>query len=282
MAKIFVDTNMFADFYESTSPANPLKILDELNDKRNTLVLVTQTHDEYRRNRTRWITRLIKDIPEKGILLPKTVLIAEREELNTIHTLQKEQDENLKELENYLKSLLNDDNDPVAKTLNSLFFDSSVTKFEIDEDLITRAHHRKLLGNPPNSPGKSTIGDEVIWEALLRNMQDDLIIVTRDKGFLDYESFLKEEFSKKTGKKLLSVKEKLSDAFSLIEIPPSDDLVTAEIASIVSSLGEPIFGFGRPIASVSTLAIICPNCASALPLNANVCQYCGILIDTHL
>jgi hypothetical protein len=37
-----------------------------------------------------------------------------------------------------------------------------------------------LLGNPPSSPDKITIGDEVIWELLLAKLREDLIVVTGD------------------------------------------------------------------------------------------------------
>ena len=37
------------------------------------------------------------------------------------------------------------------------------------------ANNRKLLGNPPTSPDKHTIGDEIIWEMILENIKDDYI-----------------------------------------------------------------------------------------------------------
>ncbi|MBC8726753.1 hypothetical protein F6X37_36380, partial [Paraburkholderia sp. 31.1] len=40
-----------------------------------------------------------------------------------------------------------------------------------------------MLGKPPTSPGKDTIGDELIWETLVACVKDDLIIVSGDKTF---------------------------------------------------------------------------------------------------
>ena len=69
-----------------------------------------------------------------------------------------------------------------------------------------------MLGNPPCSPDKYTIGDEVIWELLIENMKEDLIIVTKDYTFHENLSLLTEEYQQRTGRTLLLVTEKFSEA----------------------------------------------------------------------
>ena len=85
-----------------------------------------------------------------------------------------------------------------------------------------------MLGNPPTSPDKHTIGDELIWEMLLANMKEDLVVVTGDRTFLENESLLKEEFSSKTGKTLILITKKFSSALKVAVKTPSEKMIDFE------------------------------------------------------
>jgi hypothetical protein len=94
---------------------------------------------------------------------------------------------------------------------------------------ISNAQTRKLLGNPPSSPDKHTIGDEVIWELLLTNLHDDLIVVTRDSTYEQNMPLLKQEYQQTTGgHKLLLVAKNLSEAVATIGKQPAPELIEAE------------------------------------------------------
>lgn len=98
--------------------------------------------------------------------------------------------------------------------------------YDRTRDIIDRAIKRKYIGNPPTS-NKNTCCDEIIWESILENCHDDLIIVTRDKTFNENYNFLKNEYNEKNGKKLLIV-ELISDAIRLLGDDPSNNLETIE------------------------------------------------------
>jgi len=117
--------------------------------------------------------------------------------------------------------------DPVARAFRDLARDPAVRVFRRTEDLITRAHRRKLLGNPPKSPGTGTIGDEVIWETLLLNLKEDLIFITRDRNYRYHTAYLTEEYRERTGG-ALTITDRVSDALKMTERPPSAALVRFE------------------------------------------------------
>jgi DNA-directed RNA polymerase subunit M/transcription elongation factor TFIIS len=113
-------------------------------------------------------------------------------------------------------------NDPVAQKVSELFGRPETTRIPLNDELIAKAHRRKLLGNPPTSPDKYTIGDEVIWEALLASVRDDLIVVTRDRTYLSNEQILAREFRDSTQHNLLLVTTKVTEAVKMLgRIPPA-------------------------------------------------------------
>ena len=75
------------------------------------------------------------------------------------------------------------------------------------------------MGDPPTSPDKHTVGDEVIWETLLALCGNDLIIVSRDRTFLDNESLLRSEFNIDGKRRLLAVTDRLGHALELAGKP---------------------------------------------------------------
>jgi hypothetical protein len=106
--------------------------------------------------------------------------------------------------------------DVVAQKFLTIARDSTVTVVRLTDAVIELAHRRKLLGNPPCSPDKYTIGDEVIWELLLANMHEDLPIVTRDQTFHENVSLLSEEYQARTGSRLILITETFSHGLEAI------------------------------------------------------------------
>jgi hypothetical protein len=133
-----------------------------------------------------------------------------------------------KEVRGHLEQMIADKkHDPVAQQFLALAGDPAVIQLELTDTAINLAHRRKLLGNPPCSRDKYTIGDEVNWELLLANLQEDLIVVTKDRAFDENSSLLSEEYQRRTGSKLL-ITETLSQALKIIGRTPSKKLIEAE------------------------------------------------------
>jgi hypothetical protein len=63
------------------------------------------------------------------------------------------------------------------------------------------------------------VGDEVIWETLLALCGNDLIVVSRDRTFLDNETLLKSEFDTDGKRRLLAVTDSLGHALKLVGRP---------------------------------------------------------------
>jgi hypothetical protein len=89
------------------------------------------------------------------------------------------------------------------------------------------AQRRKILGQPPTSPDKHTIGDELTWETLLAGVQGDLVIVSRDRTFTQNQAILKREFGSLPEGRLVRTTGKLSDAFDFLG-KPSERIKVAE------------------------------------------------------
>lgn len=65
LAKIFIDTNIFLDFYRSNNES--LKIFEELNKYAESLIFPIQVFNEFRRNRI----SLLIDLEKTGKTIPK-------------------------------------------------------------------------------------------------------------------------------------------------------------------------------------------------------------------
>lgn len=70
------------------------------------------------------------------------------------------------------------------------------------DDNINLAIKRKALGNPPGGD-KFSSGDEVIWETLINDLKCNLIVVSKDRTYIQNKEFLQYEYNKKTGCNLL-------------------------------------------------------------------------------
>jgi len=113
--------------------------------------------------------------------------------------------------------------DPIFKSFLKLITDSRVTVLPVNDELIKKAQLRKLKGNPPNNEKEVKIGDEIIWECILKNVRDDLILISRDSTYSSHKTFLTSEFKQITGKKLIFSK-KISDALKLVGKDASPEL----------------------------------------------------------
>jgi rRNA-processing protein FCF1 len=229
MAKICPDTNRFVDFYQVA--LDSIDVFDELEKYKGNLVLTEQTISEFRRNcvsTLKWLVTQFKKTIDVGSPYTTTVLRAlpGHKELTELLAAYKKKGEAVLE---HLRQLIADEKkDPVAQKFLALAADCAVTKLKLTDEVIERAHRRKLLGNPPCSPDKYTVGDEVIWELLIENMKEDLIVVTKDHTFHENVSLLSEEYYQRTGSRLLLVTEKFSEALETIGQAATKELIEAE------------------------------------------------------
>lgn len=214
---VYIDTNIFVDFYQSAT--DRLDAFNEIVAVAPQVVLPDQTVDEFHRNRVGCLARLIANINKTAKPSLHTVAaVRALPEFEQWKTLSDQTHQSAKAISAIIKRWL----DTPAKDQVLMAFDQlagSANRLSTTDDLIQKAHRRKLLGNPPTSPDKHTLGDELIWETLLANVTDDLLVVSRDKTFLTNESLLQIEFHARTGAQLKLVTSKLSDAFRELKAP---------------------------------------------------------------
>ena len=229
MAKIYPDTNRFVDFYQAALES--IDVFDELQKYKHSLVLTEQTITEFRRNRVstlNWLVTQFKKTIDVGVPYTTTVLrsLPGHKELTELLATYKKKGQEV--LENLKQLIADEKKDPVAQKFLALAADAAVTNLKLTDQAIDKAQRRKLLGNPPCSPDKYSVGDEVIWELLLEHLSEDLIVVTKDHTFHENISLLSEEYQQRTGRKLLLVTEKFSEALKTIGQAPTQELIEAE------------------------------------------------------
>ena len=239
MTKIYTDTNWFIDFYREAPPN--MNWLDDLSKGKDSLVITRQTINEFHRNRVATLNCVINAF-EKSVKVPSphlTALLRLLPGYEELESINKNYKKKSKEFSDYLLQVIEDDKkDPVAQKLFTIWADAAVTILEPSDELVDKAFRRKLLGNPPTSPDTYTVGDELIWELLLANMKEDLIVVTGDRTFLENKALLQGEFSLRTGKTLILITEKFSSALKAAGKIPSDKLIDVEKQTAANTKGK--------------------------------------------
>lgn len=218
MARVYVDTNIFMDFYQSAQ--DPIGVFAELLERAGSLVTTEQTLAEFERNRAQRLSALIDAFRKSVHFQPHTTTVI-KSLAEWPHLLEKRDEfqKQARDVEARLTSFRDDPTtDPVYTKFLEVMRAKGVTTIPTTDALIARAHRRKLLGNPPSSPDKYTVGDELIWESLLEGCGEDLVIVSRDRTYTAHEAFLRDEYAKRTGKKLLDVSMVLTNALKRVGV----------------------------------------------------------------
>ncbi|WP_437761863.1 PIN domain-containing protein [Sorangium sp. So ce764] len=293
MAKIYPDTNRFVDFYQAA--LDQLDVFDDLQKYKTSLVLTEQTITEFRRNRVstlKWLFAQFRKSIEIGSPYTTTVLRAfpEHKELTDLwSSYRRKGQEVLKQLGDLIAD---ESKDPIAQKFFALVKDPTVLKLQLTDEAIKAAQRRKLLGNPPCSPDKYSVGDEVIWELLIGGLKEDLIVVTKDQTFHENFSLLSEEYQQRTGHRLLLVTEKYSGALKAVGQAPPERLLEVEKQEELRPAPKPRGPFSHEQLKAMIDREICPSCGKEGQLFGYdgsdgdsfdwfECRHCGLLCDIN-
>lgn len=202
MTKIFIDTNIFLDLYGSN--INSLTIFDnDLAKLKGHLIITDQVFDEFIRNRDKRLLELINNFQKNNLKIHTSAIIKTLHDFHEFEEIKSKFARINEKIVKELQEMKQDkEKDPVFTSFLNLYYNSEVTKLNRNDEIIKKAHCRKLLGNPPSGNKQNTIGDEVNWETILSKLNDDLIIITADKTYEEHITFLKNEFELKIKKKL--------------------------------------------------------------------------------
>lgn len=237
MTRICIDTNRYLAFYRVG--LSDTKHLDELARYKKNLVVPRQIINEFRRNRAQQLEPLIMSCKRaKDLQAPYAPVMRHLSDYEKLTSVLDSYKKSAQQVKQSLEKFIDETNDLVAQRIFALWLDGDVTKLETSDALVDKAFRRKLQGNPPTSPDKYSACDELIWEVLLSEMKDDLILVSDDHTFLDNELLLKEEFKGRTSKNLIMITKDFSRALKEMGESPSESLLEAEKSMIYVTADE--------------------------------------------
>ncbi|MDV2482149.1 hypothetical protein F8E02_09090 [Methanoculleus sp. Wushi-C6] len=227
MTVVCIDTNRFLELYGSNE--DPQEIFLDVKAIAGNLVFPDIILDEFLRNRAKVLDRVADDVRKREtdeVRLPS--VFRGNPNALALQRIGEEYNRAAGALYDDIQTMIAEPAaDPVARAFMELSLDPAVRILHRTEELIDRAHRRKLLGNPPKSPGTDTIGDELIWETLLANLAEDLILVSRDRTYRYHTAYLVQEYRERTESRL-TITERISDALKLVGRLPSPALVRLE------------------------------------------------------
>ncbi len=245
-ALIFIDTNILLDFYRIRKSDISLKYLEEMEKHKDRLILTNQVEMEFRKNRQKVILETIAEVKKitTGSLNVPTIL-SDAKPVEMIKNAQKTITSQQKKITERIDKLLSSPitQDRVFQTLQRIF--KTESQFNLSRENDQRYRIRRLalrrfyLGYPPRKKEDTSIGDAINWEWIIdcaARTGKDIIVVTRDSDFgasYDNTFFLNDwlqiEFKERISqKRKIILTDKLNQAFKLLQIPISEDMVEAE------------------------------------------------------
>lgn len=243
---LFIDTNIYLDFYRLRSVGGLLESLESVKDK---IFLPQQIRNEVIRNRVKAALTLINEDNKKLSLevvpFPDLLTAVALDEKDP--SFQKDWDD-LRNKSKELKKKYQDvlamtviqvakGIDPISKRLQSILDNYRPH----NEEHLVKARLRKELGNPPGKSG-DPLGDQLAWEQLISTVKDDehIWIISRDSDYLvgrddALNPYLYEEFSKQRRGQVFTFKDLASalshykaNADANLILPPEEELDLAK------------------------------------------------------
>ena len=245
-ALIFIDTNIFLDFYRIRNSDVSMKYLQEIEKHIDIIITSNQVEMEFKKNRQPVILESIGEIKKIGnVNISVPAILSDSKAVEMIKKSKKEIAVKQKQLKEKIERILKNPiyNDPVFKSLQKLFRNKSTINLNRESDqrfeIRELANKRFNLGYPPRKKSDNSIGDAVNWEWIIKCAETTgkhIIIVTRDSDFrcnYDKESYLndwlQQEFKQRINqKRRIVLTDKLSTAFKLVQIPVTDEMVLEE------------------------------------------------------
>jgi hypothetical protein len=190
MGKIFIDANIYLDFYILGQPKYQ-KLLPTLVAAKNDIFVSKQIVDEVRRNKCKKFLlhaeQFYATLPKKFNLpsFTPTGGTAAKKWSKRISDLEKELIACASDYENSISAVaksISTSTDRVSKELEKLFKNAATpTAIQLE-----RARLRKELGNPPGKRS-DPLGDQLSWEQFLDLLKqgEKISIITRDSDYFD-------------------------------------------------------------------------------------------------
>lgn len=245
-ALIFIDTNIFLDFYRIRNSEVSMSYLKLINENHDSIITGSQVEMEYKKNRQSVIVESqgkFKNPDWNNLSVP--ALLSEEIEALRLQELRKEVTSQQAAIKNKIDKILSSpvENDSVYKALDLLFRNAS--PYNLSREHAERQKYRELairrfiLGYPPRKKNDTSVGDAINWEWIVncaKKSNKSVFIVSRDGDFgvnLKSGSFindwLAEEFKQRTSDKLeILLTTRLSEAFKRINVAVTKAMIDEE------------------------------------------------------
>ncbi len=252
-ALLFIDTNIFLDFYRDRKSDVNMKFLNQIEACQGRLILGSQLEMEYKKNRQVVILETLGKFgsPDWGKLSPPA-LVSELQASKMIKKHQKSISTQQKKVAEKIQKILENPsaNDDVYKALQRVFKHSSpynLNRQSKHRFAIRRlARKRFFLGYPPRKNNDTSYGDSINWEWIVQCAIDsgrDIVIVSRDADYgVTYKDesylndWLQQEFKQRVSqKRKIKLTSKLSEGLKIVHA-----IVTKEMEEEENRLLEEI------------------------------------------
>ena len=255
---IFIDTNIYLDFYRVRGTDATLSILKHFDENHDRIITTSEVEMEYKKNRQRVIIESLSNLkPQDSSNLIVPAFLRESKRNRSIIKRQKSLSSQIQKLKDRTAKLIESPgrNDPVYMTLQRLFKakgDCHLTRndkvrFQIRE----LAQKRFILGYPPRKPSDTSIVDAINWEWIIycaQHCSSDIIIVSRDsdygvhhRGSSILNDWLLLEFKERVShKRPILLTNRLTDAFkqASISVSTEEEQLEQELLKSTSSLSD--------------------------------------------
>lgn len=252
-AIIFIDTNIFLDFYRIPSSDVSMKYLDQIELHKDIMITSSQVEMEFKKNRQKVILDGLTEFKKAaGVKLSIPPIVQDIRSVEMLRASKQSLEDQHKKIVDKISNIFVDPNkhDPVYKIFNKVFQNKSDINLNRENDL--RVGIRELaakrfnLGYPPRKSGDTSYGDAINWEWIIdcaTKTKKHVIIVSRDtdygtryNGQMHLNDWLDQEFHQRVGlRRKIVLTDRLSAAFKLVKIPVTDEMVKEELELIKSA-----------------------------------------------
>lgn len=247
---IFVDTNIFLDFYRMSGGEAAKKQIAFINNNSQYLITTDLVKMEFLKNRQKIILDTLKEVKQDIQHKQLPPILLDTNIASATKTITNNYNKQKNKTQSYVEKILHNPTtkDDVYKCVqkfsskSELFLD---IQSDIGKDIILKARHRWELGYPPRKNSDTSINDAVNWEWILnctKKHNANVVIVTRDEDYgakhnhiMYLNDLLAKEFSQKNGtRKKIHITQKLSEAMKRLNVSVTKEIRDAEI-QIISS-----------------------------------------------
>jgi hypothetical protein len=245
-ALLFIDTNIYLDFYRERKSDIGMKFLEQIEACKDRLILGSQIEMEYKKNRQIAIIETLGKFgsPDWG-KLTTPALVSELQAAKMIAKHRKELTKQQKLVTKKIQKVLEKPTtqDEVYKVLQRVFKHDS--PYNLDRGDKRRfavrrlARKRFFLGYPPRKKNDTSCGDALNWEWIVQCAKDsgkDIVIVTRDSDFgVTYNDqtylndWLAQEFKQRVSqKRKIKLTTKLSEGLKIVHAKVTKEMEEEE------------------------------------------------------